>query len=151
MYQVFILVVQLLSHVPFFGTPQTAACQASLSFSIPQNLLKSYPLSQWCHPTISSSVVPFSSCLQSFSASGSFPMSLLFASGSQSIGASASILPVNIQDGFPSGLTGLISLLSKKQSFPAPQFKSTISSVLSLLYGLHYRILMNSTIINKPS
>ena len=71
----------------------------------------SYPLSWWCHPTISSSVIPFSSCLQSFSASGSFQMSQFFASGGQSIGvsASASVLPVNIQDWFPLGWTGLIS------------------------------------------
>ena len=75
----------------------------------------SCPLSQWCHPTISSSVIPFSSCLQSFPASGSFPMSQFFASGGQSIGASASasVLPMNIQDWFPLGLTGLISLLFK--------------------------------------
>ena len=70
-------------------------------------------ISRWCHPTISSSVVPFSSCLQSFPASGSFPMSWLFTSGGQSIGASASVLPMNIQGWFPLGLTGLISLLSK--------------------------------------
>ena len=69
----------------------------------------------WCHPTISSSVIPFSSCPQSFPASGSFPMSRLFASGGQSIGASvsASVLPMSIQDWFPLGWTGLISLLSK--------------------------------------
>ena len=75
----------------------------------------SYPMSQWCHPTISSSVVPFFSCLQSFAASGSFPMSQLFASGGQSIrvSASASVLPMNIQDWFPLGLTGLIFLNSK--------------------------------------
>ena len=72
--------------------------------------------SQWCHPTISSFVVPFSSCLQSFPASGSFPMSWLFASGGQSIGASASVLPMNIQDWFPLGCTGWISLLSKRLS-----------------------------------
>ena len=70
-------------------------------------------LSQWCHPTISSSVVPFSSCLQSFPASGSFPMSQLFASGGQSIAASASVLSMNIQSWSPWGSTGLISLLSK--------------------------------------
>ena len=66
----------------------------------------SCPLSQWCHPTILSSVVPFSSCLQSFPASQSFPVSQFFASGCQSIGASASasVLPVNIQDWFPLGL-----------------------------------------------
>ena len=72
-------------------------------------------LCQWCHPTISSSIVPFSSCLQSFPASGSFPMSQFFASGGQSIGvsASASVFPMNIQDWFPLGWTGWISLKSK--------------------------------------
>ena len=72
----------------------------------------SCPSSWWCHPTISSSVVPFSSCLQSFPASRSFPRSQFFTSGGQSIGvsASASVLPVNIQDWFPLGLTGWISL-----------------------------------------
>ena len=72
-------------------------------------------LSQWCHPTISSSVIPFSSCPQSFPASGSFQMSSFFASGGQSIGASASasVLPMNIQDWFPLGWTGWISLQSK--------------------------------------
>ena len=71
-------------------------------------------LSQWCHPTISSSVVPFS-CLQSFPASGSFTMSQFFTSAGQNIGvsASASVLPINIQDWFPLGLTGLIFLQSK--------------------------------------
>ena len=75
----------------------------------------SCPSSQWCYPTISSSVIPFSSCLQSFPASGSFPVSQFFASGGQSTGASASasVLPVNIQDWFPLGLTGLISSQSK--------------------------------------
>ena len=74
----------------------------------------SCPSSWWCHPTISSSVVPFSSCLQSFPASGSFPMSQFFVLDGQSIGvsASASVLPMNIQDWFPLGLTGLISLQS---------------------------------------
>ena len=75
----------------------------------------SCPLSRWCHPAISSSVDPFSSCLQSFPASGSFPMSQFFASGGQSIGVSASalVLPMNIQDWFPLGWTGWISLQSK--------------------------------------
>ena len=73
------------------------------------------PLNWWCHPTISSSVIPFSSCLKSFLASESFPISQFLASGSQSTGvsASASVLPMNIQDWFPLGWTGLISLLSK--------------------------------------
>ena len=76
----------------------------------------SCPSSQWCHPTISSSVIVFSSCLQSFPATGSFPMSQFFTSGSQSIGvsASASGLPMNIQDWFPLGWTGWISLQSKR-------------------------------------
>ena len=75
----------------------------------------SCPLSWWCHPTISSSVVPFSSCLQSFPASRSFPMSQFFISGGQSIGpsASASVLPMNIQDWFHLGWTGFLSLHSK--------------------------------------
>ena len=75
-------------------------------------------LSRWCHPTISYSVTPFSSCPQSFPASQSFQMSQLSASGGQSIGvsASASVLPMNIQDWFPWGLTGLISLQSKRLS-----------------------------------
>ena len=75
----------------------------------------SCPLSRWCHPTISSSVIPFSSCTQSLPASGSFPKSQLFTSGGQSIGvsASASVLAMNIQDWFPLGWTGWISLQSK--------------------------------------
>ena len=73
----------------------------------------SCPLSQWCHPTISSSVFHFSSCPQSLPASGSFPMTQLFASGGQSIEASASVLPMNIQGWFPLGLTDFISLLSR--------------------------------------
>ena len=75
----------------------------------------SCPLSWWCYPTISSSVIPFSSCPQSFPASGSFPVSQFFTSGGQSIGASApaSVLPMNIQDWFTLGWTGLISLHSK--------------------------------------
>ena len=88
----------------------------------------SCPLRRWCHPTISPSVIPISSCLQSFPASGSFLMNQFFASGGQSIGASASssVLPMNIQDCFPLGLTGLISLQSKrlKEFSPTPQFKS---------------------------
>ena len=107
----------------------------SLSFWVCSN---SCPLSQWCHPTTSSSVNSFSSCLQSFLGSGSFLMSQLFASVGQSIGASpsASVLPMNIQVWFPLGLTDLI-LQSKdsQESSPTPQFKSINSSVLSLLYS----------------
>ena len=81
---------------------------------IPRSCSNSCPLSQWCHPTISSSVIPFSSRLQSFPASGSFQMSQFFTSGGQRIGvsASASVLPMISQDWFPLGWTGWISLLS---------------------------------------
>ena len=97
------------------ATPWTAACQASLSFTISGACSNLCPLSRWCHPTISSSVVPFSSCLQSFPESGSLPMSQFFTAGglSTEISGSASVLPKNIQDWFPLGLTGLISLQSK--------------------------------------
>ena len=101
----------------------------------------SCPLCQWSHPTISSSVKPFS-CPQSFPASGSFPMSQLFSSVGQSIGASASVLPMNIQDWFPLGLTGFISLLSKRLSrvFSSTtvhkhQFFSTQPSLLIEIYS----------------
>ena len=81
----------------------------------PRAYSNSCPLSQWCHPIMSSSVVPFSSCLQSFPAPGSFPMSQFFTSSGQSIAAlaSASVLPMNIQGWFSLGWTGLISLPSK--------------------------------------
>ena len=99
----------------------------------------SSPSSLWCHPTILSSVIPFSSCLQSFPASRSFPMSQLFASGGQSIGvsASASVLPMNIQGWFPLGWTGRISLQSKGLSrvFSNTQFKNLNCSVLRFFYG----------------
>ena len=96
-------------------SPTTRACSNSC------------PSSQWGHPTISSSVVPFSSCLQSFPASGSFQMSQFFASGGQSIGvsASASVLPMNVQDWSPLGWTGWISLQSKALS----SLDSKVSSV----------------------
>ena len=88
--------IQLLSCIWVFVTTWTVACQASLSITRPRSCSNSCPLSQWCHPTISSSVVPFSSCLQSFPASGSFQMSQFFASGGQSIGSfSFSISPFN--------------------------------------------------------
>ena len=84
----------------------------------PRACSNSCPLSQWCHPTISSSFIPFSSCLQSFPASRSFPVSQFFALGVQSIGvsASASVLPMNIQDWFPLGWTGWISFIYKRLS-----------------------------------
>ena len=96
-------------------------------------------LSRWCHPTISSSVIPFSSHLQTFPASGSFQMSQPFASGGQSIGVSASpsVLPMNIQDWFPLGLMDWISLLPKGLSrvFSNTQFKSINSPGLRFLYS----------------
>ena len=96
-------------------------------------------LSRWCHPTISSSVTSFSSCPQSFPASGSSPMSQFIASGGQSSGAppSVSVLPMNIQDWFPPGLTGLsrCSPRDSQESFSTPRFKSVNSSVLSFVYG----------------
>ena len=101
----------------------------------------SCPSSGWCHPTISSFVVPFSSCLQSFPASGSFPMSQFFVSGSQSIGVSVSvsILPMNIQDWFPLGWNWLVwppcSPRDSQESSPIPQFKNINSSVFSFLYS----------------
>ena len=106
--------VQSLSRVRLFATPWTSVCQAFLFITNSQSFSNSCPSSQWCHPMISSSVVPFSSCLQPFPASGSFPISQSTSVG-QSIGASAlaSVHPMNIQDLFHLGWTGLISLQSK--------------------------------------
>ena len=99
----------------------------------------SCPLSRWCHPTISSSVVPFSSCPQFLPASGSLPVSQLFAWGSQSTGVSvsASVLPMNTQDWCPLGwkVGSPCSPRDSQESSPTPQFKSINSSVLSLLYS----------------
>ena len=97
----------------------------------PRVYSSSCPLSQWCHPAISSSVVPFSFCLQSFPASESFQMSQLFTSGGQSIGVSdsASVLPMNIQDWFPLGWTAWISLRSKGLS-SLIQYHSLKTSIL---------------------
>ena len=112
-----LLAVQLRSHFWLFPTPWTAACQVSPPLNISWNLPipSSHPLNWWCHLTISSSAGPFSSFPQSCPTSGSFPVSWLFASDSQSIGAStaASVLPINIQDWYPLRLTGLISLQFK--------------------------------------
>ena len=114
---------------------------ASLSCPSPTPVTwsNSYPLNWWYHSTISSSVVPFSSCLQSFTASGSFLMNQFFASGGQSIGASASasVFLMNIQDWFP--LDCLVWLpgspMDSQESSPTPQFKSINSSALSFLYS----------------
>ena len=130
----------LLSHV-WLWDPHGLHQARLLCPSLPHRVCSSScPLSQWCHPTFSSSVVHFSSFSLSFPASGSFPISRLFASGGQSIGASASasVLPKNIQGWFPLGLTGLISLLSKgllrvfsSTTIQKPQFLLTQPSLWS--------------------
>ena len=98
--------VQSLSCVQLFSTPWTAACQTSLSITNSRSYSNSCPLSRWCHPTILSSVVPFSFCLQSFPASGSFQMSQFFTSGGQSIevSSSTSVLPVTHSQTYKSSL-----------------------------------------------
>ena len=107
--------VQSLSCVGLFATSWITARQASLSITNSQSLPKLMSLSQWCHPAISSSIIPFSSCPQSLPASESYPMSQFFPWGGQSIGvsASASVLPINNRDWSPSGWIGWISLQSK--------------------------------------
>ena len=107
--------VQSLSRVRLFVTPWTAAARPPCPSPTPRVYSNSCPSSRWCHPTISSSFIPFYSRLQSFPASGSFQICQFFASGGQSteVSASASVLPMNIQDWFPLGWTGWISLLSK--------------------------------------
>ena len=105
----------------------------------PRVYSNSCPSSQWCHPAISSSVVPFSCCPQSLPASGPFPVNQLFAWGGQSTGVSAlaSVLPMNTQDWSPLGWTGWISLQSKdsQESSPTPQFKSINFSALNFLHS----------------
>ena len=124
--------VQSLSHVWLFATPLTRPPCPSPT---PGACSNSCPSSWQCHPTISSFVIPFSSLLHSFL--GSFLMSQFFASGGQSIGASASVFPMNIQDWFPLGLTGLISLQSKGLSriFSNTTVQNISFLALSFLYG----------------
>ena len=107
--------VQSLSRVRLFATPWMAAARPPCPSPTPGVHSNSHPYSRWCHPAISSSVIPFSSCPQCLPASGSFPMSQLFAWVGQSIGisASASVLPMNTQDWSPLGWTGWICLQSK--------------------------------------
>ena len=118
----------------------------------PRACSNSCPSSQWCHLTISSCVIPFSSCLQSFPASGFFSMSQLFSSGGQSIGVSAStsVLPMNIQDWFPLGWTGLVSLqskgLSRVFSNTTVQRHQFFSSQLSLWSSSH----IHTWLLKKP-
>ena len=138
--------VQLLSRIQLFATPWITACQASLSIINSGVHPNPYPWSQWCHPTISSFVVLFSSCPQSFPASGSFQMSQRFASGGQSIGVSAStsVLPMNTQGWSPLGWTGWTSLESKVLSrvfsnttFQKQQFFSSSFLYSSTLTSRH--------------
>ena len=96
----------------------------------PRACANSCPLCWWYHPTISSSVIPFSFCLKSYPASGSFPMSRLFALGGQNIGASASVLPMNIQDWFPLGLTGWSPCCQRKSLKSLLQHHSSKASIL---------------------
>ena len=139
--------VQLLSHVQLF-----AARQASLSITNSQSLLKLMCIELVMLSTISSSVIPFSPCLLSFRASGSFQMTQFFASGGQSIGVSASVsvLPMNIQDWFPLGWTGLISLQSKGLSRVFPnttiQKHQFFSAQPSFWYNSHIHIWL----LDKP-
>ena len=131
------------SSVQLIAIPWTAACQASVSVTNSQSPHKSMPLSQQCHPNISSSVVSFSSCPQSFPASGSFPMSQFFAPSGQNIGASvsASVLPMNIQDWSPLGWTDWISLqykgLSRVFSNTTVQKHQFLGAQLSSQFNSH--------------
>ena len=131
------------------GMQHTRLPCPSLSFWVCSN---SCPSSRWCHPTISSSVVPFSSCLQSFPATGSFPMSQFFASGGHSIGVSAStsVLPMNIQDWFPLEWTGWVSLQSKGLS----RVFSSTTVQKHQFFGIHPSLWPNSHIhtwlLEKP-
>ena len=144
--------VQSFSRVWFFATPWTAACQASLSIATHGSCSDSCPLSQWCHPTISSSVIPFSSCFQSFPASGAFLVSQFFTSGGQSIGvsASASVLPMNIQDWFPLGLTGWISLQSKGLSRVFSNTTVRKHQFLSFQLSLRTNSHIHTWLLEKP-
>ena len=113
----------------------------------------SCPLSRWCHPTISSSVIPFSSCPQSFPASGSFQMSQLFTSGGQSIGGSAStsVLPKNIQAWFPLEWTGWISLQSKGLSRVKAAINWFICTRLKMAEIIHSKLLFQIHCHKWPS
>ena len=117
--------------------------------SSPRAYSNSCPLSRWCHPTISSSIIPFSSCLQSFPASWSFLMSQLFTSGGQSVGASVSVLPMNIHGWFPLGLTiwSPCSPRDSQESSPTLRFKSISSLALSLPWSNSH---IHTWLLEKP-
>ena len=133
---ILVVAVQLLSHVWLFAAPRTAACRALLSTAISGNLLKFISIESVMLSNISSFIVHFSFFLQSFPASRSFPMSQHFLSGGQSIGVSASVLPMKIQGWFPLRLVwSPCSPRDSQESSLAPQFESISSSALSLLYS----------------
>ena len=140
-----LLVVQLLSRVQLFEIPWTVPHRSSLSFTISGVCSNSCPLSQWCHPTMWSSVASFSSCPQPSPALGTFSVSRLFATGGQNIGAPvlASVLPVSIQGWFPWRLTGLISFLSKGLS---TVFSSTTVQQKHHCFGVQTSLWSNSHI-----
>ena len=148
-------VVQLLSHIQLFATQWITAHQASLSFLSPGVGSNSCPSGRWGHPTNSSSPTLFSFCLQSFPTSGSFPMSQLFASGGQSIGASvsSSVLPMNIQDWFPLGLTGF-DLLAKSWTRGTHRVLSNTIIQKHQFFGIQLSLQSNSHIhtwlLEKP-
>ena len=125
----------LLSRVRLFATTWIAACQAFLSLTTYRIHSNSCASSQWCHPVISSSALPFSSCPQSFLASGTFPMSQRLTWGGQSIGvsASASVLPMNTQKWSPSEWTGRPR--DSQESAPTGQFKGTNSLAFSFFHS----------------
>ena len=115
----------------------------------PRAFSNSCPSSWWCHPTISSSVLLFSSCLQSFLASGSFPLSQFFTSDGQSIGASKSVIPKNIQGWFPLGLTGLFSSMSKGLK-SLLQDHSSKASILGAQPSLWSNSQIHTWLLEKP-
>ena len=118
----------------------------------PGTCSNSCPSSQWCHPSIPSSVIPFSSCLQSFPASGSFPMSQFFASDGQSIGvsASAAVLPMNIHDWFPLGWTGWTSLQSKGLSRLFSNTTVQKHQFFSTQFSLYSNSHIHTWLLEKP-
>ena len=124
--------------------PMDCSTQAPLSFTDPRVCSNAWPGSCWCSLNSSSSANPFSFCIHSFPASGSFPVSQLFASGGQSIGASASVLPMNIQGWFPLGLTSVISLQSKGLSgaFSSTTLRSVSSSAFFTVQPWHQYMIL---------
>ena len=141
------VVVQLLSYVRLFATIDSSTPGFPVLHHLPE-LVKL----MWCHPTILSSVIPFSSCLHSFPASGPFLMSQFSASGGHSIGASASasVFPMNIQDWFPLGLTALISLQSKGLSRVFPNTTVQKHEFFGALPSLLYNSDICTWLLEKP-